>query len=217
MWAITSPDGETIEFRGDARVDATGRVVTFDWLQGGEAYDVVAGETVDGVPRCWVADATGDDWVLACVGRHRVPTLETLSGEVLVGEAEWRDLYARAGWEWSDDEPFVGHIQGVIPFRGSWLVGWSGECESADALWMRPGQVDHVTGLDWETAPSALAGGWTSDGEMVFTEAGFGFGCEQVAETPGVYMARPGSSPVLLWDSGGRNAGVRVWHRPRQP
>lgn len=216
LWSITSPDGETYEISGDWRVDATGRVITPSSSEGGLAYDVIAHQTVNIPSGCWVADATRPDWVLACDGDYRSPTIETLNGDVLVGNDEWRVVFEAAGWEWPlpHGGHLVGHWDGLIPFGDRWLGKWSGECESEDGFLVTDGALQPLGGANWEEAQSASVGGWTSDGRAVYSLHGPSTDCGQPAEAPGIYIVTPGGDPTLLWDSGGHPTGVTVWHRP---
>ncbi len=214
QWSVVYPDGTRVEVVGDWRVDATGRVVTPDF-DADSAYDVVARRTVDVTPGCWVADASRPDWVLACDFDDRSATIETLSGRVLVGDEQWGVLYEASEWPWPlpDGLPVAGHWDGLIPSGDRWLGKWSGECESEDGFLVTDGAAIPLGGPTLEEAPSASVGGWTSDGRAVFSLYGEGAGCEQAADVPGVYLAEPGASPTLLWDSGGRTVHVSVWER----
>ena len=217
-WRISDQSGDLVfgPAWGDTWTDSTGRVISVAGESQTVTFDTETG-AVEYLPKECVVLHAGES-ILSCRRQNpETSTLESTNGTVLVGVEHWGPLYEAAGWPSPNLEPafIAGHWRGVAPGPNddTYLLRWSGECESTDTFLLSDGELRHITGLDLESAPAAYPGGWLPDGRAVFALAGYNVGCGRQAEVPGVYAISLDGELELLWDSGGRDLNVAVLSR----
>ena len=139
-----------------------------------------------------------------------------VDGVDLITEGHWSALYEEAGWSW-EEATAQGGVSGHYltadqdPTTGAWLLAWSGECESGDALLFHQDRLQHVTGQVWEGAPSAIPAGWAAGSAVYTTNTDAVHACGTPVVESAVYARPPDGQPTMIWSTTDTEAQALVF------